>query len=196
MSQQSTSEYSISEQLQLVVKSLFSHFYEENSLDFYDLNIFIQHLQKEKFINEGNPKFHFCYDHSYEKESILKNLFSFNMIAHVVRTGSNSGGSYHENSKTSYEKFDVSPPNDTLLDYICDILTPTISHKQYKEIRDSVIYKMNFQDNQYYGNFDDYDISYIDIKKLVSQLLDDNIVLDIENASNHQPTKKIKQKLK
>lgn len=62
-------------------------------------------------------------------------------------------------------------PHDTwkVLDLVLEVVSPGISHRDYKYILD-LVDSDDYSDVYYYGNYDDYTVEFIPLKKLYKHL--------------------------
>jgi len=85
-------------------------------------------------------------------------------------TGGMCGGGYHEDSYLRPFKNYESKPAFTALDLVLQELKPNITYLQYKEVERLLKEDEETDDTDYYGNTQDYDISYIILSELIKLL--------------------------
>lgn len=102
----------------------------------------------------------------YEEKWHSKTKPKFDFIIQYWRTGGVRGGSCWDNSDPKpYSTTDETPKSFEDLDKILEAVYPSISFLKYKKI-ENLIRTGEATDYQYYGNRDDYQYRYIDLKGL------------------------------
>ncbi len=101
------------------------------------------------------------------KKSEVKGKF---LVSDKWTTGGASGGNcYGDDAKTIYFAEKEKPLTD--LDKLLGQLMPSISYLRYKNV-ESLIEIHNWHESEYYGNYYDYAVKYIDLVDLFKEIQD------------------------
>lgn len=108
------------------------------------------------------------YEDSYHKDSSKTET---DFAEESWEVGGQSGGSCWDDGDSSYYSIPGEPePDKYLLDSILELVKPGISFLTYRKIRENVISYSEYSQNDYYGNYTDYRIRYIDLSKLYDMI--------------------------
>ena len=92
-------------------------------------------------------------------------------------TGGRCGGSCWDDGEEDHHRPRSSDTEEpfTSLDNLLLKFCPNLSFIHYKKISEKLIQRYQHSDNEYYGNYTDYEFKYIQVKDLYNYLKDNNL---------------------
>lgn len=93
------------------------------------------------------------------------------------KTGGQGGGScWDDGDATHYAIDGDSEPEFDELDKVLTDVCPNITFLQYKKLCNEVVHNYEYTSNEYYGNYTNYSVKWIDVEELYNYLKKEGIV--------------------